>query len=104
MDDDALRPNESELVKLSASVQQTEPPQKKKKGPKGPNPLSIKKKKPTVPQPTQSTPKSEPTFTGSKRKSEGEAPGEIGQAPGGGHKRKRRRKMETEPFPDHDSL
>jgi U3 small nucleolar RNA-associated protein 23 len=95
-DEAALRPAEAELSKLSVSVQQAEIPRKKKKGPKGPNPLSVKKKKPAVTQ----IPRSEPTSTGSKRKREDEQ--DVADTLAGasqarsGHKRKRRRKTETE--------
>ena len=100
-DEAALRPIESELAKLPASVQQAEPPKMRKRGPKGPNPLSVKKKKPIVPKPAQPKPKSNPVPIGSKRKLEDEQDGievsaETTQAPGGGHKRKRR-KLKTEP-------
>lgn len=95
-DEAALRPDESELAKLSASVHQTEPP-RKKRGPKGPNPLSVKKKS-TVSQLTEPKPKSQPT---SKRKREDEEPARTGQAPDSGHKRKRRRKTKTESSPNH---
>jgi len=108
VDEAALRPSESELAKLPASVQQTEPPKMRKRGPKGPNPLSVKKKKPTVPQPTQPKPKSKSIPTGSKRKLDDEpddvqASAENDQDPGGGHKRKRRRKAKSELSADHDA-
>ncbi|KAF9792124.1 Fcf1-domain-containing protein [Thelephora terrestris] len=94
-DEAALRPAEAELSKLSVSVKQAEIPRKKKKGPMGPNPLSVKKKKPAVTQ----IPRSEPTSTGSKRKREDEQ--DVADTLAGasqarsGHKRKRRRKTET---------
>ena len=100
MDEAALRPDESELLKFSASVQRSEPLRKKKKGPKGPNPLSVKKKS-TVPQLTQQKPKSNPTSIRFKRKREDEAPVVTGQASGSGHKRKRR-KTKTEPSSQDD--
>jgi U3 small nucleolar RNA-associated protein 23 len=103
-DEAALRPDDSELAKLStSSVQQTELPRKKKRGPKGPNPLSVKKKKPAIPQPAQPKPESKPNSIGVKRKSGDEAPAGIGQASGGGHKRKRRRKIDTQTSPSHDA-
>jgi U3 small nucleolar RNA-associated protein 23 len=100
-DEAALRPAESELAKLPTSVQQPEPLKKKKKGPKGPNPLSVKKKKPPVPQPVRPELKSDPTHMGSKRKREDEKDGvgtsaETSQVPGGGQKRKRRRKTNAD--------
>jgi len=105
VDEAALLPVESELAKLPASTQQPEAP-KKKRGPKGPNPLSVKRKKPAVPQFTQPKIKSDPMPIGSKRKREDvqdgvEASTGPGQASGGGHKRKRRRKPNAEPSPDH---
>ncbi|KAG6901854.1 hypothetical protein C0995_007240 [Termitomyces sp. Mi166 len=44
MEEKTLRPNPSELAFVGPSAS-TETPQKKKRGPKGPNPLSVKKKK-----------------------------------------------------------
>lgn len=107
-DEAALHPAESELVKLPASVQQTELPKTRKKGPKGPNPLSVKKKKSAVSQPAKSKLKLNPMPIGSKRKLEdeqddGEIPAETHQAPGGGHKRKRRRKVKPEASADYDA-
>ena len=107
-DEAALRPIESELAKLPASVQQAEPPKMRKRGPKGPNPLSVKKKKPMVLAGRALEQKSNPVPIGSKRELEDEQDGievfaETIQAPGGGHKRKRRRKLKTEPPTDHDA-
>jgi hypothetical protein len=106
-DEAALRPAESELPNLPASGQQPEPHKKKKRGPKGPNSLSVKKKKAAVPQHTQLKPKPNPMPVGPKRKRGDEqdgvkAPAETSRAPGGGHKRKRR-KMNTEPSTGHDA-
>jgi U3 small nucleolar RNA-associated protein 23 len=101
-DEAALRPDESEQVKLSASVQQPELPRKKKKGPRGPNPLSVKKKKSAVSQPAQPNPKSDPTSIGFKRKREDDAPVDTSQASSSGHKRKRR-KTKTGPSPKDDA-
>jgi len=42
----ALGPSKSEKAMLSAAAPQAEPRVKRKKGPKGPNPLSVKKKAP----------------------------------------------------------
>lgn len=107
MDEAALLPAESELANLPASAQQPEPP-KKKRGPKGPNPLSVKRKKTAVPRPAQPGFKSNSTPVGSKRKRGDEQDGvgasaESGRVPGGGHKRKRRREKNTEPSADHDA-
>ncbi|KAF9651513.1 hypothetical protein BDM02DRAFT_3110629 [Thelephora ganbajun] len=107
-DEAALSPAKSELVKLPTSAQQPEPPKKKRRGPKGPNPLSVKKKKPVVSQPDQPNLVTDHTPLGTKRKREDEQGGveasaETSQAPGGGHKRKRRRKTKTEPSTDHNA-
>ena len=108
-DEVALQPAESELAKLPDSVQQPEPPKKKVRGPKGPNPLSVKKKRPAVPRPAQPNLKPKPTPIGYKRKHEDdldvvEVSTETNQAPmaSGGRKRKRRRKVNTELSADHD--
>ena len=105
-DEAALRPAESELARLPTSAQRLEPP-KKKKGPKGPNPLSVRKKKPTVPQPTKPKLEPNPTPIGLKRKYKDEpddakVSAKTSQAPGDGHKRKRRRKTNTESSTDHN--
>ena len=101
VDEAALLPAESELAKLPASAQQPKT-SKKKRGPKGPNPLSVKRKKPQHAQPNM---KPNSTPIGSKRKMEDEqndvdASAETGLASGGGHKRKRRRKPNIEPSAD----
>ncbi|KAJ6574811.1 Fcf1-domain-containing protein [Mycena capillaripes] len=44
-EEQALHPTGSEQQILAGPSSSTEPPRKKKKGPKGPNPLSVKKKK-----------------------------------------------------------
>ncbi|KAJ7666411.1 Fcf1-domain-containing protein [Mycena rosella] len=44
-EEQALHPTGSEQQSLARPSSSTEPPRKKKKGPKGPNPLSMKKKK-----------------------------------------------------------
>jgi len=46
MEEKALHPTAADMAVVGSSTT-TEPPRKKKKGPKGPNPLSVKKKKPT---------------------------------------------------------
>ncbi|KAJ7042537.1 Fcf1-domain-containing protein [Mycena alexandri] len=45
MEEQALHPTGSEKRTLAGPSTSAEPPRKKKKGPKGPNPLSVKKKK-----------------------------------------------------------
>ncbi|KAG6879401.1 hypothetical protein C0992_003018 [Termitomyces sp. T32_za158] len=47
MEEKALQPSPSELTLVGPSTS-AEIPKKKKRGPKGPNPLSVKKKKPAV--------------------------------------------------------
>ncbi|KAJ7169588.1 Fcf1-domain-containing protein [Mycena filopes] len=52
-EEQALHPTGSEKQTLAGPSTATEPPRKKKKGPKGPNPLSVKKKKvDTAPKPS----------------------------------------------------
>ena len=46
VEQEALGPSTSEKAMLSAATPQVEPVVKRKKGPKGPNPLSVKKKAP----------------------------------------------------------
>ena len=59
-----------ELKSVAGSSTSIQPTRKKKKGPKGPNPLSVKKKKPKDrPQPGKA-PASEKISAGSKRKFE----------------------------------
>lgn len=97
MEDEALRPSASETSRLAPKTVPEEPPKTKKRtGPKGPNPLSVKKKKPK-----ESTPAKKhvdnTARVGEKRKheeSEGaSAPVDLKmEAEASGHKRKRRRK------------
>lgn len=103
-DEVALLPARSELATLSPSVQQNEPPKRRKRGPKGPNPLSVKKKKSAVPQPVDPKAKSNAVPTGSKRKHEDEQDDpETSLKTDSGHKRKRRRRVGTEPSTDRDA-
>lgn len=100
-EEQALLVPETEKAKLPAAAP-AEPPKKKRKGPKGPNPLSVKKKKTAgetgAPPAKRSHPSnSDPTkdTVGSKRKQEeaDDHRDEPGTADGSsGHKRKRRRK------------
>ncbi|KAG6911828.1 hypothetical protein DXG01_000075 [Tephrocybe rancida] len=46
MEEQTLHPSASDLTLVGSSTSVEPPPRKKKKGPKGPNPLSVKKKKP----------------------------------------------------------
>lgn len=52
MEETSLNPRKAELPQ-PAEGEIEEPPTKKRKGPKGPNPLSMKKKKPKEPQSSQ---------------------------------------------------
>ncbi|PCH33571.1 Fcf1-domain-containing protein [Wolfiporia cocos MD-104 SS10] len=98
----ALHPSAPELAKLPSTAA-AEPPKKKKKGPKGPNPLSVKKKKAKVDQPTSKEKKSskdEHVRVGEKRRRDEDT--EEPKTPateGSGHKRKRRRKTHNSTTP-----
>lgn len=104
----ALHPTAPEAAKLPTTAP-TEPPRKKKKGPKGPNPLSVKKKKPK-PEASATAKKVQvesKADVGEKRKREDDD-GES-SAPHiepTGHKRKRRRthggSSLAEAHADHD--
>ncbi|KIP12024.1 hypothetical protein PHLGIDRAFT_98791 [Phlebiopsis gigantea 11061_1 CR5-6] len=94
-----LLPSSTETAKLAATAPAAEgPPKKKRKGPKGPNPLSMKKKKPkqaeSAPRPaTKDAEKS--VNLGEKRKrvdDEQVSPAPPDAATSHGHKRKHRRK------------
>ncbi|KAI0778105.1 PIN domain-like protein [Trametes elegans] len=88
----ALHPSAPEAAKLPARAP-TEPPRKKKKGPKGPNPLSVKKKK-TQTESGKPVKSADSQASGEKRKREEEtdANHSAQRSEGTGHKRKRRRK------------
>ncbi|KAI0053296.1 hypothetical protein FA95DRAFT_1579438 [Auriscalpium vulgare] len=97
---DAMAPSTSESVKLQAGAPPPAEPLKKRKGPKGPNPLSVKKKKIAQDAPEKRKASSHAdslgrkaiSEVGLKRKREDESsPATLPQAQGG-HKRKRRRK------------
>ncbi|EPT04253.1 hypothetical protein FOMPIDRAFT_1114186 [Fomitopsis schrenkii] len=86
-----LHPSAPEIAALPSSGAPAEPP-KKKKGPKGPNPLSVKKKtSKTEPSSHNSKPQSEQGDSGGKRKRTGDddVEAQTSQA----HKRRRRRKL-----------
>ncbi|CCM00948.1 uncharacterized protein FIBRA_02995 [Fibroporia radiculosa] len=102
VEETALYPSTSEITALPSSVP-AEQPRKKKKGPKGPNPLSVKKKivksdpssslkRPRAPKPNESE-------VGSKRKrmEASEAVDNQRVTSESGHKRKRRRKAHLTP-------
>jgi len=94
-------PDQEEEKKLHATVPElasVEPlmiePAKKKKGPKGPNPLSVKKKKSLVTGPQQSL--QVPISTGRKRKAEDDSEHDVDEAlTYSTAKRKRKRRKTT---------
>jgi len=93
---DALGPSKSEKATLNAVTPQVEPVVKRKKRPKGPNPLSVKKKVPKVTLAT--TTRDEKVDVGSKRNREevddiGGVPVEAQPKP----KRRRRHKAVSRP-------
>ncbi|KAF8922370.1 Fcf1-domain-containing protein [Mucidula mucida] len=83
-EEEALKPL-TEADQALVGPKPEEPPRKKKKGPKGPNPLSVKKKKP-APTPSTKSQMTIMTWAGPE--------GETSQV-GSGRKRKRRRKGAT---------
>ncbi|EMD41802.1 hypothetical protein CERSUDRAFT_102193 [Gelatoporia subvermispora B] len=97
MEEKTLLPSAPEMVKLASTstAPPEEPPRKKKKGPKGPNPLSVKRKKPKADQPAPPQRKDEDQGkAGNKRKwDDGEADQHV-SAPNetANPKRKRRRR------------
>ncbi|KAH9944452.1 PIN domain-like protein [Epithele typhae] len=92
-EENALRPSEPETQALQSAAPAPAEPPRKKKGPKGPNPLSVKKKKPKVDAGTSSKPQSETNNAGEKRKREVEGLDDGEQhTEGSGHQRKRRRR------------
>ncbi|KZV75574.1 PIN domain-like protein [Peniophora sp. CONT] len=99
----ALAPSTSEAAQLKAAAPTSEPPKaKKKKGPKGPNPLSMKKKKASEPvqaKKSGSMPKRDAANTGEKRKRTDEGDVDASARDANlkdgevlGHKRRRHRK------------
>jgi U3 small nucleolar RNA-associated protein 23 len=109
-EEQALKPKASEAEKIeknNAAHAPTEPPRKKRMGPKGPNPLSVKRKK--VPENNgRPGPRTGTSTAGEKRKrpESGEGADRPVHAGAGehedalegaktGHKRKRRRKVST---------
>ena len=90
-EEQTLHPSAPEMANLPSSGVPAEPP-KKRKGPKGPNPLSVKKKKSKDEVDTHNKKQeSERSDAGSKRKLTEQYDGVDAQPPGG-RKRKRRRK------------
>ncbi|THH34113.1 hypothetical protein EUX98_g30 [Antrodiella citrinella] len=82
-------------VKAASSAATAEPPRKKHKGPKRPNPLSVKKKK-TASEPSRKSKdeSQDSQTTGSKRAPDGPAQDEPSED--AGHRRKRKRKRKAE--------
>ncbi|KAI0704886.1 Fcf1-domain-containing protein [Cytidiella melzeri] len=113
----ALMPSASELAHIASTSQvETAAPKKKRKGPKGPNPLSVKKRQnttstgPTKPVKRGNSEQSPSRTIGEKRKhNDNPGPDTSGALEGvvhsiGGHKRKRRRKTVAASAPsDHAS-
>ncbi|KAI0079585.1 hypothetical protein K474DRAFT_1591843 [Panus rudis PR-1116 ss-1] len=102
MEQQALGPSMAEKSRIEADKPPVQPP-KKKKGPKGPNPLSVKKKKPKATLPEKQSAESDEKHarTGEKRKQGHESDSEDGNTPanvteGSGHKRKRRRRKSAQ--------
>ncbi|KAI0283324.1 Fcf1-domain-containing protein [Russula aff. rugulosa BPL654] len=95
---DALGPSKSEKATLNAVTPLVEPVMKRKKRPKGPNPLSVKKKAPKATLTVASPPRVEKADVGSKRK-----PQEADDIHGGSvetqpkPKRRRRHKAASRP-------
>jgi len=105
-------PSTSETKHLSSmEAGPSEPPRKKRKGPKGPNPLSVKKK---IPKPTPAPAKDAGakvpetgttrirTEDGNNDDAAGHDHNDVGTAQGG-RKRKRRRQSNTDVFQDKDA-
>ncbi|KAF9036406.1 hypothetical protein BDZ89DRAFT_1061717, partial [Hymenopellis radicata] len=82
-EEEALKPL-TEADQALVGPKPEEPPKKKKKGPKGPNPLSVKKKKPPAPPPSAMP----QVKTGEKRKRDDDHDDDPGQEGSGKRKRK----------------
>ncbi|KAI0094690.1 Fcf1-domain-containing protein [Irpex rosettiformis] len=111
----SLKPSASELAHIASTSKAEEGPPKKRKGPKGPNPLSMKKKKKETPsslsKPRESVDTKQVTQNvGEKRKrsddgvSNAHAHQEGMSTATGGHKRKRRRKTNAASAPSDASV
>jgi len=85
------RPTERAAIAATAPQQPTvtEPPRKKRKGPKQPNPLSVKKKKPTTNVPGPSASKTAERDHGTTNVTRRRGPDTGGDNPSTGQKRKR---------------
>ncbi|RPD82633.1 PIN domain-like protein [Lentinus tigrinus ALCF2SS1-7] len=91
----ALHPTAPEAAKIPSAATPTEPIRKKKKGPKGPNPLSVKKRKPKpeASATARNTTAESESAIGEKRKREDDdGQSSAAHTERSGHKRKRRRK------------
>lgn len=120
---ESLNPSTSEIARLRAAEPLSEPPIKKRKGPKGPNPLSVKKRKPApsqlpaknsgkgkVEEGTAQAMKQAKSLDSDRSQSVGKkrerdettkmdgprSEGQNAESHGEGHKRKRRRKATTQ--------
>jgi len=92
-----LLPSSSEASRLAPAPSESEPPKKKRKGPKGPNPLSVKKKKTTMAANPREPPKlMEQEQSGKKRKREEQDGTQVVEGARPGRKRKRRRTAEKQ--------
>ncbi|KAH9835629.1 Fcf1-domain-containing protein [Rhodofomes roseus] len=107
-EEQVLHPSAPEIATLPSTSTPAEAPKRKMKGPKGPNPLSVKKKKPKVDPsaPNKAANESEQGHAGAKRTRGEDADGNVdgGEEPssqGAGRKRKRRKKM-GDNEPDHE--
>ena len=109
-----MQPSEAESSKIASTLgksnpQTTEPPKKKRRGPKGPNPLSVKKKKPKIDNRQVQSGRDE-SGAGTKRKRSNDDEGDVdtrewGGAMGGrtgaeavskGKRRRNRKRRRTE--------
>ncbi|TFY68347.1 hypothetical protein EVJ58_g1058 [Rhodofomes roseus] len=107
-EEQVLHPSAPEIATLPSTSTPAEAPKRKMKGPKGPNPLSVKKKKPKADPsaPNKAANESEQGHAGAKRTRGEDADGNVdgGEEPssqGAGRKRKRRKKM-GDNEPDHE--
>ncbi|KAI0274699.1 Fcf1-domain-containing protein [Gloeopeniophorella convolvens] len=107
---DSLGPSSSEKAALHAATPQVEPVKKKKKGPKGPNPLSVKKKvaKPTIQEEKKKPNSSVAAQTtsaevgGKRKRTGGEDVDGVVENSQPKHKRRRRHKRGSQPAEEPD--
>ncbi|EKM60980.1 uncharacterized protein PHACADRAFT_247246 [Phanerochaete carnosa HHB-10118-sp] len=89
-----MLPSALETAKVAQSKPAEEPPRKKRKGPKGPNPLSVKKKKvkrPPAPLPKRPATEDTDKVGGKRKRVEAGQSEHANASSGSGHDRKRRR-------------